>query len=315
MRKQSKINFKTRKKKKIDIKKVSIVSIASLLIVFVGAKGIGATTAYIQEQKQAKIEMEKKAEEERILAEKKRKEEEERKKMMVGVNHEAKKYSYDAVEISKKLKSGDYSNNGEKIVFLTFDDGTSTTVTPEVLKVLDENDVKATFFLTGENIERGGKKAEDLIKQEFNSGHAIANHSYSHNYKTLYPQRTLNLEAFKADFKKTDDLLKDVLGPYFSTRVIRCPGGHMSWKGMEPLDSYLEENNMASIDWNALSGDAEGRKKSAQELVDHAIKTSEGKEIVVLLMHDTYGKEQTAKALPQIIKYFKDNGYAFKTLA
>lgn len=315
MRKQSKINFKTRKTKKIDIKKVSIVSIASLLIVFVGAKGIGATTAYIQEQKQAKIEMEKKAEEERILAEKKRKEEEERKKMMVGVNHEAKKYSYDAVEISEKLKSGDYSNNGEKIVFLTFDDGTSTTVTPEVLKVLDENDVKATFFLTGENIERGGKKAEDLIKQEFNSGHAIANHSYSHDYKILYPQRTLNLEAFKADFKKTDEILKDVLGPYFSTRVIRCPGGHMSWKGMEPLDSYLEENNMASIDWNALSGDAEGRKKSAQELVDHAIKTSEGKEIVVLLMHDTYGKEETAKALPQIIKYFKDNGYAFKTLA
>lgn len=315
MRKQNKINFGTQKKKKIDMKKIAMVSIASVVIVFVGAKGIGATTAFIQEQRQAKIEMEKKAEKERIIAEKKRKEEEERKKMVIGVNHNGKKDSYDALEIAEKLKSGSYSNNGEKIVFLTFDDGTSTTVTPEVLRVLDENDVKATFFLTGQNIERGGQKAKDLIKQEFEKGHAIANHSYSHNYKLLYPQRTLNLEAFNADFKKTDDILKNVLGPHFSTRVIRCPGGHMSWKGMEPLDSYLAENKMASIDWNALNADAEGKKKNAQELADYAIKTSQGKEIVVLLMHDTYGKEQTAKALPQIIKHFKDNGYAFKTLA
>ena len=81
------------------------------------------------------------------------------------------------------------------------------------------------------------------------------------------------------------------------------------------IDNYLNENNMASIDWNALNADAEGRKKNAQELADYAIKTSQGKDIVVLLMHDTYGKEETAKALPTIIKYFKDNGYEFKTLS
>ena len=148
-----------------------------------------------------------------------------------------------------------------------------------------------------------------------NAGHALANHSYAHDSKYLYPNRTLDLEAFKADFKRTDDLLKEIISPYFSTRVIRCPGGHMSWKGMDALDTYLDENNMASIDWNALNADAEGRKKDAQGLVDYAIKSSEGKEMVVLLMHDTYGKEETAKALPQIIKYFKDNGYEFKTLS
>ncbi|MBQ8999623.1 MAG: polysaccharide deacetylase, partial [Clostridium sp.] len=186
---------------------------------------------------------------------------------------------------------------------------------PKILETLEKEDVKATFFVTGENIERGGEKAKELIKREFKEGNAIANHSYSHDYKYLYPDRTLNLENFLTDFKKTDDILKDILGPYFSTRVIRCPGGHMSWKDMEPLDEYLKENNMASIDWNALNADAQGKKKSAQELVDYAIKTSEGKEMVVLLMHDTYGKEETAKALPQIIKYFKDNGYEFKTLA
>ena len=166
----------------------------------------------------------------RVPRQKIRKEEEEAKKKMVGVTYEGKKYTYDAKKIEEKLAKYDYSNDGKKMVFLTFDDGSSTTVTPEILKILKENDVRATFFVTGENIERGGKKAEDLIKESFEYGNAIANHSYTHNYKYLYPGRTLNLDNFLADFNKTDELLKKILGPYFSTRVIRCPGGHMSWK-------------------------------------------------------------------------------------
>ena len=309
------LNFSCKKRKKINIKNSIIIVIIGIALIFAGFKLVNWTVSYISEKNQERIERLKQEEAKRIAAEKKRKEEEEAKKRMVGVNHEAKKYSYDAVKVSEKLSKYDYSNNGEKIVFLTFDDGASTTVTPKILETLEKEDVKATFFVTGENIERDGQKASELIKKEFDSGNAIANHSYSHDYKYLYPDRTLNLENFLTDFKKTDEILKDILGPYFSTRVIRCPGGHMSWKDMEPLDEYLKENNMASIDWNALNADAQGKKKSAQELVDYAIKTSEGKEMVVLLMHDTYGKEETAKALPQIIKYFKDNGYEFKTLA
>ena len=309
------LNFSPKKRKKLNLKNTMIIAIVAIALAFVGFKVVKTTVSFISEKRQERIEMQQKAEAERIAAEKKRKEEEEAKKRMVGVNHEAKKYSYDAVKVSEKLSKYDYSNNGEKIVFLTFDDGASTTVTPKILETLEKEDVKATFFVTGENIERGGEKARELIKREFDNGNAIANHSYSHDYHALYPNRTLDLQNFLQDFKKTDDILKDILGPYFSTRVIRCPGGHMSWKDMEPLDEYLKENNMASIDWNALNADAQGKKKSAEELVDYAIKTSEGKEMVVLLMHDTYGKEETAKALPQIIKYFKDNGYEFKTLA
>lgn len=306
--------FSQKTRKSSGPKKVLTLLIACI-IVFTGVQAVSATTKFFKEQQAIKLEEKRKEEEANALAEKKRKEEEEKKKYMIGVRNDAKKYSYDAVKVAKKLNSFDYSNNGEKIVFLTFDDGTSTTVTPEILRVLKENDVKATFFVTGENIERGGKKAKELLKEEFASGHAIANHSFSHNYKKLYPNKTLDLDNFLDDFKKTDDLLKDTLGKYFSTRVIRCPGGHMSWKGMDALDRYLVENNMASIDWNALNKDAEGRNKNAEQLVEEAIKTSEGKEMVVLLMHDTYGKEETAKALPQIIKYYKDNGYEFKTLS
>ena len=314
MRRRNSI-FSNKKKRNEGPKKVVLAVLIGAIVIVGGFKGVTATTAFIEEKRIERIEKQKKAEAERLAAEKKKKEEEEAKKRMIGVTHEGKKYTYDARKIWEKLNSGDYSNDGKKMVFLTFDDGSSTTVTPEILKTLKENDVRATFFVTGENIERGGKAAEDLIKQSFEYGNAIANHSWSHDYHTLYPNRTLDLNSFLADFKKTDDLLKKILGPYFSTRVIRCPGGHMSWKGMEPLDEYLNKNNMASIDWNALNKDAEGRTKDAYALAENAIKTSEGKDIVVLLMHDTYGKEETAKALPTIIKYFKDNGYEFKTLS
>ena len=283
--------------KKVNVKKAILIIIACITIT-----GIVSTTwAYVDNQKKIKAEQ--------------LKIEEEKKKYTVGTSHEGKKYSYDASVVAEKLKKYDYSNNGEKIVFLTFDDGTSTTNTPKVLDILKKEGVKATFFITGQNVEYGGEKARDLIKQEFNEGHAIANHSYTHDVKKLYPNRVLDIDAFKADFEKNDKMLKEVLGKYFSTRVIRCPGGYGSWKGMEPLDEYLDENKMISIDWTSLNADAEGKKKNAKELANYAIKTSEGKEMVVLLMHDTYGKEETVKALPAIIKYFKDNGYEFKTLS
>ncbi|MFR9069048.1 polysaccharide deacetylase family protein [Paeniclostridium hominis] len=298
------------RRRKVNIKRAFLLMVACLVIFGSFNKVKAYVDEAIKEKQEQKIAEQKRLAEE----EKKRKEAEEAKKKMIGVKHGAESYSYSAKKVEDKLKKMDYSNNGEKIVFLTFDDGTSTTVTPQILKTLKDENVKATFFLTGQNIERGGAKAKELIKQEFEEGHAIANHSYSHNYGILYPNRVLNLESFKEDFKKTDVILKDVLGPYFSTEVIRCPGGHMSWKGMQPLDKYLDENGIASIDWNALSGDAEGKKKNPQELYDYAVKTSAGKDMVVILMHDTYGKENTAKALPQIIKYYKDNGYKFKVL-
>ncbi len=290
-------------------RKVNLKKSLLLLIAFVTIIGVFSTTwAYVDNQRKIRAEQIR-------IEEEKRKAEEEKKKYTVGVSHEGKKYSYDANIVAEKLSKYDYSNNGEKIVFLTFDDGTSKTNTPKVLDILKEEGVKATFFLTGQNIEYGGEEARNLVKREFDEGHAIANHSYTHDVKKLYPNRVLDIDAFKADFEKNDKMLKDILGKYFSTRVIRCPGGYGSWKGMEPLDEYLSENNMVSIDWTSLNADAEGKRKNAKELTEYAIKTSKGKEMVVLLMHDTYGKEETVKALPGIIKYFKDNGYEFKTLS
>ncbi len=289
--------------RRFNFKKIAIVLGISGVVIWGGS----VTFAKMIEKHNIKVNQ-------AIAQQKKEQEEAEAKKPIIGVNEEGKKYTYDAKKVQEKLNNHDYTNDGKKVVFLTFDDGTSKTNTPEVLRILKENNIKATFFLTGSNIENGGETAKDLVRQEFNSGHAIANHSYSHDFKLLYPGRNLDMEAFKADYEKNDKLLKSILGENFTTHVMRCPGGYMSWKNMDPLKDYLNENKIASIDWNALNADAEGPKKNAQQLVDFAIKTAQGKEMVVLLMHDTYGKEETVKALPSIIKYFKDNGYEFRTL-
>ena len=288
--------------RRFNLKKIAIVLGISGVVIWGGS----VTFAKMIEKHNIKVNQ-------AIAQQKKEQEEAEAKKPIIGVNEEGKKYTYDAKKVQEKLNNHDYTNDGKKVVFLTFDDGTSKTNTPEVLRILKENNIKATFFLTGSNIENGGETAKDLVRQEFNSGHAIANHSYSHDFKLLYPGRNLDMEAFKADYEKNDKLLKSILGENFTTHVMRCPGGYMSWKNMDPLKDYLNENKIASIDWNALNADAEGPKKNAQQLVDFAIKTAQGKEMVVLLMHDTYGKEETVKALPSIIKYFKDNGYEFRT--
>ena len=125
---------------------------------------------------------------------------------------------------------------------------------------------------------------------------------------------SVNVYNFISDIEKTNSILKGVLGDKFSTRVIRCPGGHMSWKNMKCLDKVLKSNQYYQVDWNSLSKDAEGKKKNADELLDNVIKTLGDKEKAIILMHDTYSKEETVKALPMVIKYLKDNGYEFRTI-
>lgn len=231
-----------------------------------------------------------------------------------GIHPDYIQYAYDSNIVWNKLSNRDYSNE-EKIVFLTFDDGPSTTVTPEVLKVLKEKDIKATFFVMGKTIEQGGEDSKKLLKEIYESGHSIGNHTYSHNYKKLYPGGKLNLDNFLSDLKENEALIQDALGKSdYHTRVYRVPGGTMSWKNMQELKDYSIANNIVPIDWNALNKDSEGKKKSPEQLTSEAMKYSEGKDMVVLLMHDTYGKENTAKSLSKLIDWYKENGYTFKTL-
>lgn len=208
--------------------------------------------------------------------------------------------------------------DGKKVVYLTFDDGPSETVTPQILDTLKAENVHATFFLVGKAIDES-EANKNLVKREFEEGNAIGNHTYSHNYNYLYPKGTINVDNIMADIEKTNQSLKNVLGEDFSTRAIRFPGGHMTWakkdaKGMEAMDKALVDKDYHQVDWNSLSKDAEGARKNAAQLKQEVINTMGNKQKLVILMHDTYGKEETAKALPEVIKYLKEQGYEFRVL-
>ena len=207
--------------------------------------------------------------------------------------------------------------DGKRVVYLTFDDGPSTTNTPQILDILDQYNVKATFFVLGKMLEAGNGE-KDVLKDIAENGHAIANHTYGHDYAYLYPNGTMNVDNIVSDVEKNNDIMKEILGDDFSTRVIRLPGGYWSWEGRTPMRDKMIETGYCNIDWNALNEDAQGAVKTADELVQ---KTKENIErlgpdadSVVLLMHDTYGKEETVKALPQIIEYLQDKGFEFRTI-
>ena len=208
--------------------------------------------------------------------------------------------------------------DGKKVVYLTFDDGPSETVTPQILDILKSENVHATFFIVGKSLDKD-ENTKNIVKQELSEGNSIGNHTYSHNYNYLYPNGKINLSNCMSDIEKTNESLKKVLGEDFSTRAIRFPGGHMTWKnkdsvGMDAMDKALHEKDYHQIDWNSLSQDAEGAPKNAEQLKQEVIKTTAGREKAIILMHDTYGKEETAKALPGIIEYLKQQGYEFKVI-
>lgn len=226
-------------------------------------------------------------------------------------------YAVDA-EIVERWLSGEEEADGEKQVFLTFDDGPSRTITPKVLDILKEKDVKATFFQCGEMIELS-KSTEDLVQRVHEEGHAIGNHFYIHDIVKINTGKNLNGEYCKKQLKKNDETFKKVLGDDFNCRIMRMPGGFASkerakYYGLDEFKAYLKNNSIYSIEWNALSGDADGTNKNRNQLVQEVKKTAEDRNKVIVLMHDTYGKEETVKALPEIIDYFKNEGFQFKVI-
>ncbi|GKU27311.1 polysaccharide deacetylase family protein [Clostridium folliculivorans] len=221
--------------------------------------------------------------------------------------------SFDSEKIQNFLTKNIRIEDNKKIAFLTFDDGPSTTVTPKILNTLKENNVKATFFIVGKQLEET-PEAKNILLETYKQGHVIANHTYSHNYSKLYPHGRVDVNDFMAEVEQNNNILKSVLGENFRSRVIRFPGGHASWKGVAEIDKKLEDKSYKYIDWNALIGDSEGGPKTKEQLIKRYHQTFVGQEKVVLLMHDTYGKQSTAEALPYIISDLKNKGYEFRTL-
>lgn len=209
--------------------------------------------------------------------------------------------------------------DGKKIAFLTFDDGPSNKITPKILDVLKENNVKATFFVCGCNIKEQSD-SEILLKRALEEGHSIGNHTCSHSYSKLYPNENVNIEFFLKEVEDTNNLLKEAIGSDFTTRLVRMPNGEMTRKhnkdkNIDRLIEKLKEKDMYSVDWNALTGDEEGkRNKNTGELLRYLKKTSKDKEKLVILMHDSRNKKNTLEALPEVIAYLKSEGFEFSAM-
>lgn len=191
-----------------------------------------------------------------------------------------------------------------KIAYLTFDDGPSANITPDVLKILKENNVHATFFLMGKMAERH----PDLVKEEVKEGHAIANHSYSHEYKKIYATP----DAFLEDINKCFEVLKKIV-PDYDVNLVRFPGGSYGHKLLSTREA-VKAKGIRYVDWNALTGDAEHNNVPADKLVERLKAECKGKNHIVVLMHDAPTKRTSAEALPRVIEYLKSQGYKFETL-
>lgn len=194
-----------------------------------------------------------------------------------------------------------------KVVYLTFDDGPSAH-TDKILDILKKYNAKATFFVTGNN-----QKHNDVLKRIHDQGSVVALHTYTHNYAQVYASE----EAYFEDLRKISDMVKEATG--VESKLIRFPGGSSNTVSrqyspglMSRLTKEVEKRGYQYFDWNCDSTDASGNNVPVRTLVKNA--TSCSARHINILMHDTDAKGTTVQALPDIIKHYRSQGYAFEAL-
>ncbi|ERI94388.1 polysaccharide deacetylase [Clostridiales bacterium oral taxon 876 str. F0540] len=199
--------------------------------------------------------------------------------------------------VNKPIKKGD------KVAYLTFDDGPSVGITPQILDILKKNNIKATFFVIGKNIAPN----KDIFLREKSEGHAIGNHTFDHNVDFIYkaPKNLVD------EFKQGESTIKEFY-PGYKAKIVRFPGGSKN----RPKE-YREAVRAAGykyFDWNCLTKDAEGANVPVDQLDRNIKQNFTHQKDLIVLMHDSDGKDTTVEYLPQLIKFLEDDGYIFKTL-
>lgn len=192
-------------------------------------------------------------------------------------------------------------SSGKK-VYLTFDDGPSSN-TDQILDILKDYDVKATFFVVGKTDERSVKAYQRIVEE----GHTLAMHSYSHRYDEIYESK----EAFARDLNSLQEYLYETTGVW--PRIYRFPGGSsntVSKVDMQELIEYLTDIGITYFDWNVASGDAVSRTLPADTIVNNCLSGIEKQKESVILMHDASNKGTTIEALPRIIEAIQEQGDA-----
>lgn len=199
----------------------------------------------------------------------------------------------------------------DKIAYLTFDDGPSKS-TSRILDILQENGIKATFFVTGKTSDY----SKQMLHRIVDEGHTLGNHTYSHDYNRIYR----SVGAFKADVDRLNRLLEETVG--VRPNILRYPGGsnnHLSWRSggrhiMSAITREMSALGYQYFDWNVSSTDAAAVTQSKEAIVESVKSNSSGKKQIIVLMHDMDVKTTTVEALPEIIAYLQQCGYQFDVL-
>ena len=208
--------------------------------------------------------------------------------------------------VSLEEKMNNIYNSESKIAYLTFDDGPSKNVTPQILDLLKKENIKATFFVLGTNV----KKNPDIVKRAYEEGHYIANHGYTHKYEQIYS----NVSNVLNEYNKTEKLIQEAIeNEEYSSRLFRFPGGYAGEsyiKVKTEAGKLLNKNNIFYIDWNSLTGDSSG-SNTKEKILNSLKSTTRGKGNIVVLMHDI--NSLTYETLDEVISYLKAQGYIFES--
>ena len=206
--------------------------------------------------------------------------------------------------VTRYVRVRDLSSN-TGVIYLTFDDGPSSSSTPKILDILDRKGVKATFFVVNHD-----SSLDYLIKRAYDSGHTIALHSYTHNYAKIYSSK----ENFYNDLDLISKKVESITGE--KSMIMRFPGGGSNTvsrkytKGiMSELTKEVIDKGYRYYDWNVSSGDAGGAKNSDAVYKNVINGLKENRDNIVL-MHD-FSNSKSVGALEAIIDYGLANGYRF----
>lgn len=205
-------------------------------------------------------------------------------------------------QLAEGIAQGINTYFNPRTMYLTFDDGPSADNTTAVLDILKERNIKATFFVVGENV----RKHPDVARRIVEEGHTIGIHCNNHDYKQLYK----SVDSYLEDFQKAYDAVYEVTG--VEAKLFRFPGGSVNaynkTVGAEIIKK-MTENGYIYFDWNASLEDAV--KQSAPEaLIQNAVSSTLGRKKVVMLAHDVV--YNTTQCLEQLLDSFPE--YEMKPL-
>lgn len=191
-------------------------------------------------------------------------------------------------------------DNIKKKVYLTFDDGPTPVITDKILDVLKEQNIKATFFVVGKEIP----EREEILKRIYNEGHSIGLHTYSHKFREIY----CNEDVFVNEMLTTREKVKEIVN--ISPTAIRFPGGspkHLT----RSLLNKLHSNNLNVYDWNVDLYDGSKPKAPVSQIIKNGENLKPQYTRIIILAHCNSNNLNTVKALPEIIKFYKDSGFEF----